>query len=292
LILSGESYGGRYLPVFAAEIYDQNKQAVAAGLTPINLTSIMIGNGMTDTARMIPSYYDIQCTGASVQAFQDIATCVRMKQALPRCERAWKESCVDQLDGMSCGAVMLFCDTEISVPFFNTGKNPYDVSKDCEGNIAETLCYPVTRYISDYLNKPKTREMLNVDPSVGNFTSCSNKVGTAFSQNLDMVRQTEFYVAGLLERGIKVLIYVGTYDWICNWVGNERFTLAMEWSGQKNFTSQKLREWKVDGVTAGLTRSAEGLTFATIQGAGHMVPYDKPVQSLELVNRWLAGDDL
>jgi carboxypeptidase C (cathepsin A) len=66
----------------------------------------------------------------------------------------------------------------------------------------------------------------------------------------------------------------------------------MEWSGQKNFTSQKLREWKVDGEAAGLTRSADGLTFATIQGAGHMVPYDKPVQALELVNRWLAGDVL
>lgn len=34
---------GRYLPVFAAEIYDQNAKLAAAGLTPVNLQSVMIG---------------------------------------------------------------------------------------------------------------------------------------------------------------------------------------------------------------------------------------------------------
>lgn len=34
---------GRYIPVFAAEVYDQNTKLVEAGLTPINLTSVMIG---------------------------------------------------------------------------------------------------------------------------------------------------------------------------------------------------------------------------------------------------------
>ena len=75
-------------------------------------------------------------------------------------------------------------------------------------------------------------------------------------------------------------------------VGNERFTLAMEWSGQSKFVSQELREWKVDGRVAGLTRSAEGLTFATVDGAGHMVPHDKPAEALELVKRWLAKEAL
>ena len=34
---------GRYIPVFAAEVYDQNAKLVAAGLTPVNLQSVMIG---------------------------------------------------------------------------------------------------------------------------------------------------------------------------------------------------------------------------------------------------------
>ena len=34
---------GRYIPLFAAEIYDQNAKLEEAGLTPINLTSVIIG---------------------------------------------------------------------------------------------------------------------------------------------------------------------------------------------------------------------------------------------------------
>lgn len=65
LHLAGESYGvsnllddfilfqnvifkGRYLPVFASEIYDQNRIAMADGRPTINLQSILIGNGITD----------------------------------------------------------------------------------------------------------------------------------------------------------------------------------------------------------------------------------------------------
>ena len=34
---------GRYIPAFATQVYDQNAALIAAGLTPINLTSIMLG---------------------------------------------------------------------------------------------------------------------------------------------------------------------------------------------------------------------------------------------------------
>lgn len=40
---AGESYGGRYLPVFAAAIFDGNKALVEAGGTAVNLTSVAIG---------------------------------------------------------------------------------------------------------------------------------------------------------------------------------------------------------------------------------------------------------
>ncbi|KAF8972465.1 serine carboxypeptidase [Flammula alnicola] len=291
--MAGESYGGRYIPVFAAEVYDQNAKLEAAGLTPINLKSIMIGNGITDFYTMSASYYDLACTPASVAPVLDIGTCIRMKQALPRCQKMLKESCVDILDAISCSAAALFCGNELSTPFFYSGKNPYDISRDCEGEISDTLCYPVTKHISSYLDRPEVRSKLGVDPAVtGNFSSCSNDVGAAFLLNMDEFRPTYHYVAALLERGVQALIYVGKNDWICNHVGNEAWTRELEWSGHDQFSGQPLREWIVNGKKAGDTRSASGLTFATIEGAGHMVPYDKPREALELVNRWLGGKSL
>ncbi|KAF8959809.1 serine carboxypeptidase [Flammula alnicola] len=290
--MAGESYGGRYLPLFASAVYDQNAQLVAAGLTPVNLQSVMIGNGMTDSFKMFLSYYDMACSPASVAPVVNVATCVAMKATVKRCDKWMKASCEDQYDAISCGAAASFCQSTYAVPYRATGRNVYDISKPCEGGPSD-LCYPQTQFIRDYLDDPSVRSLLGVDPSItNNFTSCSRDVGMAFGATQDILHPTADYVAALLERGVRVLIYVGSYDWICNHIGNERWTLALEWSGHAEFAKQELRDWIVDGKSAGKTRSAKGFTFATVQGAGHMVPYDKPKESLEMVQRWIAGKEL
>ncbi|KAJ7323615.1 serine carboxypeptidase [Mycena albidolilacea] len=297
--ITGESYGvcrGRYVPVFAAEVYDQNARLAAAGYTPINLTSIMIGNGITDFYHQMSSSFDMQCTSASVPPTLSIADCVRMKPMVPRCEQRLKESCVDIFDAVDCAAAASFCDTQLKAPFWKSELNPYDISQPCDADgLKDNLCYPVTAYIRAYLSRPSVRKTLGVDDAVPtNFSSCAPAVGSAFRAQMDSYRLTQDYVGGLLERGVRVLIYVGTYDWICNWVGNERWTLALEWSGQAEYAAEPLRPWAVGGDftkgRAGLARSAKGLTFATIDKAGHMVPYDKPKEALDLVQRWLSGE--
>ncbi|TFK38772.1 serine carboxypeptidase [Crucibulum laeve] len=293
LHMAGESYGGRYIPLFAAEIYDQNARLIEAGIEPINLKSIMIGNGLTDFYTMAASYFDSVCTSVIVPPIFDISTCVRMKQAQPRCLEWLKESCVDKLDSIGCSAAYGFCANEIVLPIYFSGINIYDMSKKCEGKIEETMCYPVTQHVTTYLSLPETQSKLGVDPiRQGNFNSCNNDLNIAFMNSMDEIHPTQHYVAALLERNVNVLVYVGSMDWVCNWMGNEAWTLALEWSGKTAFGRQDLREWSVEGKRAGVTRSARGLTFATIDGAGHMAPYDRPKESLALVNRWLNGTDL
>lgn len=92
-------------------------------------------------------------------------------------------------------------------------------------------------------------------------------------------------------------------------------TLGLDWSGSESYVSQPIRPWKIDNTDVGLTRSHGPLTFATVFGAGHMVgpedaiwgisrindlnhdtiskaPYDKPIESLELLRRWLKEKEL
>lgn len=47
----------------------------------------------------------------------------------------------------------------------------------------------------------------------------------------------------------------------------------MEWSGGDEWRKEGLGEWSVDGSNgiAGKIRSSGGLTFVTVDGAGHMV---------------------
>lgn len=124
-----------------------------------------------------------------------------------------------------------------------------------------------------YLNQPTLRARLGVDSSLdgSNFTLSNMDLNVRFWADLDFARHTQLYVSALLERGVRVLAYVGNYDWACNWVGIKEWTLALEWSGKKAFGEQELRAWEVDGKQAGVVRSANGFTFATVDGGGHMV---------------------
>ncbi|KAJ8517358.1 hypothetical protein ONZ45_g5449 [Pleurotus djamor] len=295
LHLSGESYGGRYLPVFASEIVDQNTIAAAAGQPTINLKSVLIGNGITDISTLYEGRFEVECSIASLNVpFQSIQDCVRMKAALPRCQKRMQQSCIESFDFLDCQAAISFCDGSLSTAMWasairpDVGRNVYDISKPCIGD----LCYLENTVITDYLNLETTRKLLGVE-TTSNFSSCSHDVGSGFASNMDKWRSpTQFYVAALLERNIRILIYAGTYDWQCNWVANKLWLEKLEWSGGDAYRTAQFSDWTVNGHKAGETKSSGLLTFATIRGAGHMVPHDKPQESLAMVQRWLANNSL
>ena len=132
--------------------------------------------------------------------------------------------------------------------------------------------------------------MLGVETSA-NFSSCSDPVFDGFVKHMDRSRvQTQFYVGQLLEvrssrsfrrkpvsltcyrqRGIRILIYLGTYDWQCNASSNKLWLERLEWSGQKEYLASSWRNWTVGGKNVGETKSSGLLTVATVNGAGHMM---------------------
>jgi len=291
--LAGESYGGRYIPVYATAIHEQNAKLIEAGLTPIHLKSVMIGNGCTDQVNMMQSYYNMQCENKSQPPVSSISDCVHLKLIRNRCEKRLPEVCYDTTDAIDCMSTFLYCWEAMVEPYTNAGYNMYDITLKCRDNDPTLVsCYPLKDEISIYLNDPRIRKEIGTDIWEGNFSSSSPDVNENFHLGLDWQFPTHYYLAALLERGVNVLIYVGANDFVCNWVGNEKMTLSLEWTQQAEFQAQPLSDWIVDGQAAGVTRSVGPLTFATIYGAGHLVPFDQPVASLELVKRWLAGTEL
>ena len=57
--MAGESYAGRYLPLYAAAIADYAAHNKSSGL---NLRSVMIGNGAVDRIAAVKTFYYQACT--------------------------------------------------------------------------------------------------------------------------------------------------------------------------------------------------------------------------------------
>lgn len=89
----------------------------------------------------------------------------------------------------------------------------YDIRKKCEGD----LCYDFSN-MERFLNEKSVREALGVGDI--DFVSCSSTVYEAML--MDWMRNFEVGIPTLLEDGIRVLIYAGEYDLICNWLGEPR----------------------------------------------------------------------
>ncbi|KAI0069196.1 peptidase S10 serine carboxypeptidase [Artomyces pyxidatus] len=278
LHLAGESYGvrGRYLPVFASEIHDKNAVAEIEGRPAINLQSVIIGNGVTDISTIYQGRYAIECGTASLDIpVQTIGSCVRMKKALPHCLAAMDRSCIQMFDDMNCRAAVAFCDSELSQPMWSEltladlglRLMTFSPTQMCVGG---NLCYLEPEAIHELFTRPEVLQALGVDSL--EWTACSSDVGTEFYTHFDKFAvPTQYYVANLLDRGVRVLIYAGTYDWQCGWVANQLWLEKLEWSGQAGYVAAEWRDWEVDGSAAGETKTWGNLTFATVRGAGHMM---------------------
>lgn len=190
--------------------------------------------------------------------------CEKMASAVPRCEYLL-EACHTYTDPLICGVGEKFCGNTLAEPYFESGLNYYDISKPCIG----ALCYPIVGSIDKFLRTESIRKAFGVPKEAPKFQGCSNKVGRDFERVHDGLIDTREYVVKLLHSGIRVLIYVGTYDWICNFVGNERVFGSLAWSGLADFRYQQennKKKW-----SGGLTWESGNLRYARVEGAGHMV---------------------
>jgi carboxypeptidase C (cathepsin A) len=127
------------------------------------------------------------------------------------------------------------------------------------------------RDIQVFLNSTWIRKLLRTDPEPAEYLMASDTINQAFTLSGDYLQFSTSHIAGLLERGIRVLIYAGTLDLVCGVVAIDRTSRIIQWSGQDAFVNTPMRNWEVDGITAGQIRKSGLLTFASIYGAGHMV---------------------
>merc|ERR1712192_62963 len=113
---------------------------------------------------------------------------------------------------------------------------------------------------------------------------CSGMIGQTYRHEYQ--EMDDFYHT-LLAKKIRILVYNGDLDLACNFLGDQWFVNRLQ-APLKNAK----RPWLVvdkqgQNQIAGFVKDFEGISYMTVKGAGHMVPTDKPHESLEMLKRFL-----
>lgn len=297
--IAGESYGGHYEPTLGAQIVAQN--ALYPHRPQVALQSLLVGNGFFSPLYSTYGYWETLCTtnpGVAAPVF-NATRCDIMAENLPRCMRL-AEVCFAHPDPALCAASEQVCWDGVVRWYdgesYKGGRNRFDITQPC---VVDDFCYVEVERIEQYLNQPHVHAALGVPAGFGRYHIASDAVSAAFSLTADVSTTTEPEVLFLLHSGVHILLYQGNLDLACNTAGNLKWASAMPWKGQAAFSAKTLQPWHYDGHKAGSFKEVHiqlgdnahktRFTFLTVDGAGHMVPQDKPGPALDLMVNWIKG---
>jgi carboxypeptidase C (cathepsin A) len=146
--------------------------------------------------------------------------------------------------------------------------------------------------ISHFFNQATIQEHFHVP--FKKFEACSDDVATNYTQ-FDNASYWLYPI--LIKSGLRIWItsgdvdnsvpITGTMTWLTRMKDEFGLPVVDQW-----------REWWVPGLhkhedqVAGLVWKLRGLTFASVKGAGHMMPKDKRKEAATLLDCFLNGKDL
>ncbi|KAL3828492.1 hypothetical protein ACJIZ3_017294 [Penstemon smallii] len=233
LYIAGGSYAGHYIPAFAAEVQqrNKNKQGIHINLKVCFQFYLCTQSYCSNYARASNETY-IPYNAYTDYALQmkliDNTTYDDLSQYVSACATEIKDC--DSINSSACVDAFRVCNQlrgEIVSVIGNA--NYYDIRKECEGG---PFCYDFSN-AENFLNDVSVKKALGVEGDI-EFVACSAAVYDAMS--VDVVRNFDIGIPSLLRDGVKLLIYAGEYDLICNWLGS----MVKQQKSQKSATQSKI----------------------------------------------------
>jgi len=286
LFITGESYAGHYVPCVAHRVW----KARSEENVPLNIQGFAVGNGLTNPALQYPKYSEYAYQNNMIsktihdqinenvpECVAKIDTCNAQLEANPTLRARDVKDCMDAVDN---------CETNIVDVIFDQGDwNPYDIRIPCQ---VPGLCYDFSD-ATNYLKIPEVRTELGVKSDI-DWQMCDNTVHSEMMG--DWMKDYSTIIPDMLKANLRVMIYAGNEDFICNWIGNYNWVNQMPWSGQADFNKTELSAWNNDkGTPFGeFKTSSDGLlSFVKVFDAGHMVPMDQPEASLDMITKFMTN---
>jgi len=148
-------------------------------------------------------------------------------------------------------------------------------------------CFGSGPTIEAWANQPAVKAALHVAPRI-DFALCSNNRTFNYNGDMDDERKV-VYPTLVLQAGYRVVVYNGEADLCVPFTDNEWWTSSMGYAEVDSWGP-----WSVAGEHGSFlggyrVNYAHNFTFATVRGAGHMVPETRPEAALELFRRGVLG---
>ncbi len=116
--IAAESYGGTYAPNFASVIFKRNRELALVPrpkIKHINLSSVILANGLTDPYVQYASVPDYVCDGPYPVYPPDHPQCAAIRTKIPTCQRLIK-ICYNSGSRFACLSANIYCNVQIMGP--------------------------------------------------------------------------------------------------------------------------------------------------------------------------------
>ncbi|KAG0087773.1 Cell death protease [Podila epicladia] len=111
---------------------------------------------------------------------------------------------------------------------------------------------------------------------------------------MDSIRLQDKITQDPCERLVEIVLEAsktgGQQDLICNHIGTEYMISNLTWDGARGFHDVRTVGWTVEDTPAGEWQTQRNLTYVLIYNSSHMVPYDVPLVTLDMINRFIGID--
>ncbi|GAB1523704.1 Cell death protease [Rhizoctonia solani] len=278
--LSGESFAGQYIPYIADALLKTSSPS-----SP--LRGIAIGNGWIDGRNQYPAYVDFAVDKGLIK--RDSKEFGNIQKTMDKCWKALN-STKSHVNIGDCETVMNSV-TDALITSVNGKKmclNVYDIRLSDEYPACGMNWPPDLKDVYTYLRRKDVTSALHATAKAEAWTECRGSVGQAFYTKTSPSSVT--LLPGLLERGVRILLFSGDQDYICNYLGTERLIADLSWSGGKGMGNATSAGWSVNGTEAGWWQESRNLTYVKVAGASHMVPYDVPLAAHDMILRFMEVD--
>ncbi|RPA81850.1 alpha/beta-hydrolase [Ascobolus immersus RN42] len=281
IYISGESYAGQFIPYIAKAVLTRN-EGRGENQAPWLLKGLLIGNGWIDPEAQYESYLPYMLEQGLLSA--NAGNYGALQKQLGLCRTAIQMR-GNQINVPECEKVLADA-LELSTREARDKSciNMYDIRlrdsfPECGMNWP-----PTVQFLEPYLRRTDVMQAFNLNHKFSKpWVECSGAVSAAMRAKHSL---PAVYLLPDLLKHMRVLLFSGDKDLICNHLGTEALIAAMEWGGSMGIDAD-LKPWFVDGKEAGKIQTAKNLTYTLLYNASHMVPYDKPYTSRTMLHNFI-----